>query len=64
MIRPPSCRGPNLMLLYFFISSGGYVHDEGDAMMESFNADVSDNIFENNKYGTRFSIECRGNAFS
>ena len=33
-------------------------------MMESFNADVSDNVFENNKYGTRFSVGCGRNIFS
>ncbi|CAN0465393.1 unnamed protein product, partial [Scytosiphon promiscuus] len=46
---------------------GNYVHDNGDAglaMMESFNADVSDNIFENNKYGVRFSVGCGQNIFS
>ena len=53
-----------------FVSSsalGNYVHDNGDAglaMMESFNADVSDNIFENNKYGVRFSVGCGRNVFS
>ena len=44
-----------------------YVHDNGDAgmtMMESFNADVSDNIFENNKYGIRLSVGCGRNVFS
>ena len=38
---------------------GNYVHDNGDAglaMMESFNADVSGNTFENNKYGVRLSL--------
>eukprot|EP00904_Undaria_pinnatifida_P009109 jgi/Undpi1/5328/HiC_scaffold_2.g00609.m1 len=49
------------------IVKGNYVHDNGDAglaMMESFNADVSDNIFENNKYGVRFSVGCGRNVFS
>ncbi|CAM9370073.1 unnamed protein product [Laminaria digitata] len=47
--------------------SGNYVHDNGDAgmaMMESFNADVSDNVFENNKYGFRMSVGCADNVFS
>ena len=47
-------------------SVGNYVHDNGDAglaMMESFNADVSDNVFENNKYGVRFSVGCGRNFF-
>ena len=33
-------------------------------MMESFDADVSDNLFENNKYGVRFSVGCGRNIFS
>ena len=33
-------------------------------MMESFNADVSDNVFENNKYGIRFSVGCGDNEFT
>ena len=44
-----------------------YVHDNGDAglaMMESFDADVSDNIFENNKYGVRLSVGSGRNVFS
>ena len=48
-------------------AAGNYVHDNGDAgmaMMESFNADVSDNIFENNKYGIRLSVGCGRNVFS
>nr|BDX99461.1 mannuronan C5-epimerase [Cladosiphon okamuranus] len=46
---------------------GNYVHDNGDAglaMLESFGADVSDNTFENNKYGVRFSVACGDNVFS
>ncbi|CAM9491122.1 unnamed protein product, partial [Laminaria digitata] len=46
---------------------GNYVHDNGDAgmaLMESFNADVSDNVFENNKYGVRMSVGCGDNVFS
>ena len=48
-------------------AAGNYVHDNGDAgmaMMESFNADVSDNIFENNKYGIRLSVGCGRHVFS
>ena len=36
-----------------------YVHDMQDAgmaLMESFNADIHDNTFENCKYGIRFSL--------
>ena len=50
-----------------FVTPGNYVHDNGDAgmaMLESFNADVSDNIFENNKFGVRFSVGCCHNVFS
>eukprot|EP00904_Undaria_pinnatifida_P005807 jgi/Undpi1/2356/HiC_scaffold_13.g05739.m1 len=49
------------------VVKGNYVHDNGDAglaMLESFNADVSDNTFENNKYGIRFSVACGDNVFS
>ncbi|CAM9715530.1 unnamed protein product, partial [Laminaria digitata] len=45
---------------------GNYVHDNGDAglaLMESFNADVSENTFENNKYGVRLSVGCADNVF-
>lgn len=34
------------------------------ALMETFNADVSNNIFENNKYGVRLSVGCADNVFS
>lgn len=47
--------------------SDNYCHDNGDsafAMMESFNADVSDNVFENNKYGIRLSVGTADNEFS
>eukprot|EP00904_Undaria_pinnatifida_P009115 jgi/Undpi1/5333/HiC_scaffold_2.g00614.m1 len=49
------------------VVKGNYVHDNGDAglaMMESFNADVSNNVFENNKYGVRISVGCGHNVFS
>ncbi|CAN0513274.1 unnamed protein product, partial [Scytosiphon promiscuus] len=44
-----------------------YVHDNGDAgmaLMETFNADVSNNKFEDNKYGVRLSVGCADNVFS
>ena len=34
------------------------------ALMESFNADVSNNKFEDNKYGIRLSVGCADNVFS
>lgn len=43
------------------------MHDNGDAgmaLLESFNADVSDNVFEDNKYGIRFSVGSGNNVFS
>ena len=43
------------------------MHDNGDAgmaMLESFDADVSGNVFENNKYGVRLSVGCCHNVFS
>ncbi|CAM9714410.1 unnamed protein product, partial [Laminaria digitata] len=46
---------------------GNYVHDNGDAgmaLMEVFNASVSNNIFEDNKYGIRLSVGCADNVFS
>ena len=54
-------------LCAWIIVSGNYVHDNGDAgmaLMESFNADVSDNTFEKNKYGVRMSVGCADNVFS
>lgn len=38
--------------------------DAGLALLEAYNADVSDNIFENNKYGIRFSVGSKDNRFS
>eukprot|EP00904_Undaria_pinnatifida_P005816 jgi/Undpi1/2364/HiC_scaffold_13.g05747.m1 len=49
------------------IIKNNYVHDNGDAglaLLESFNADVSDNVFEDNKYGIRFSVASANNVFS
>ena len=46
---------------------GNYVHDNGDAgiaLMEIFNATVSDNIFRNNQFGIRLSVGCADNVFS
>ena len=46
---------------------GNYVHGNGDAgmaLMETFNADVTNNIFEENKYGIRLSVGCADNVFS
>lgn len=34
------------------------------AMLESFSAEVSDNVFENNKYGIRLSVGCADNVFT
>ena len=33
-------------------------------MMESFDADVSNNVFEGNTYGIRLSVGCADNVFS
>lgn len=35
--------------------------DAGMAMLESSNANISGNVFENNKYGIRMSVGCEGN---
>lgn len=46
---------------------GNYVHGNGDAgmaLMEVFNAKVSKNTFEDNKYGIRLSVGCADNTFS
>ena len=47
--------------------AGNHVYnndDAGLAMLESFNADVSDNIFEDNLYGVRMSVGCANNVIS
>ncbi|CAN0523949.1 unnamed protein product, partial [Scytosiphon promiscuus] len=49
------------------VVKGNYIHGNGDAgmaMMESFNADVTDNVFEDNKYGIRLSVGCADNVFA
>ena len=46
---------------------GNYVHgnaDAGMALMEVFNAKVSQNTFKDNKYGIRLSVGCADNVFS
>lgn len=46
---------------------GNYVHgnaDAGLALLESFNADVSDNVFQDNTYGIRMSVGSANNMFS
>ena len=46
---------------------GNYVHNNGDAgmaLMEVFNASVSNNTFEYNKYGARLSVGCADNVLS
>ena len=57
-----------MTFVYFSIAlQGNYVHDNGDAgiaLMESFNAEVSGNTFESNKYGVRLSVGCADNVFS
>lgn len=43
-----------------------YVHDNADAgmaLMESFDADVYYNEFENNQFGVRLSVGCADNKF-
>lgn len=52
---------------YFDFAPRNCVHDHGDtglAMMELFNADVSNNVFEHNKYGVRISVWCDHKVFS
>ena len=42
------------------------MHDNGDAgmaLMEIFDSVISDNVFENNKYGIRMSVGCADNVF-
>ena len=46
---------------------GNYAHDNGDAgmaLMEIVNAEVSDNVFEDNTYGVRLSVGCADNVFT
>lgn len=38
--------------------------DAGLAMLESHNATVTNNVFENNNYGIRFSVGSNENVFS
>lgn len=64
---PFLCLGPYLTKLNFVFTPGNYVHDNGNAglaMLESFDADVSDNVFENNFFGVRFAVGCGRNVFS
>jgi len=59
------CRG--VFTLGKYQNTGNYVHDNGDAGMaflESFNASVSNNTFENNNYGIRFSVGSADNIFT
>lgn len=46
--------------------TGNYVHNNSDAglaILESYYANVSDNVFEGNKYGIRFSVGSNDNVF-
>ena len=55
------------VVLDHHLSTDNDVHDNGDAgmaLMESFNADVSNNKFDDNKYGIRLSVGCADNVFS
>lgn len=38
--------------------------DSGMALHETFNAVISDNIFEDNKYGVRLSVGCGDNLIT
>lgn len=49
------------------IPADNYVHGNGDAgmaLMETFKASVTDNVFEGNKYGIRLSVGCADNVFA
>lgn len=51
----------------YAIVKGNWVYNNSDAglaIMESYNANVTDNVFENNKYGIRFSVGSNDNVFS
>lgn len=66
LVQPYQSRGSHSTTPTFTCTAGNYVHNNGDAglaLMESFNADVSDNIFENNTYGVRISVGCSHNCF-
>eukprot|EP00752_Nemacystus_decipiens_P012441 g11022.t1 len=48
----------------YAIVKNNYCYNNGDAgvaMLESSNADISGNVFENNKYGIRMSVGCTEN---
>ena len=62
---PSNAKFSNRVVLAHYVDN--YVHDNGDAgmaLMESFNADVSNNVFDDNKYGVRLSVGCADNVFS
>ena len=67
---PPERNGSNATLFSSFVFDGtsdNYVHDNGDAgmaLMETFDAQVSNNVFEGNTYGVRLSVGCANNVFS
>ncbi|CAM9705670.1 unnamed protein product, partial [Choristocarpus tenellus] len=49
------------------IVKGNYVHDNGDAgmaMLESFDNLITENVFENNRYGIRLSVGCGRNTIT
>lgn len=51
----------------FATVKNNHCYDNGDAgmaMLESFSAEVSENKFENNKYGVRMSVGCADNVFT
>lgn len=58
-LRRYSYRSKPAPLLGFGLLFASYVHvssDAGTAMMERFNADVSDNSFDNKTFGIRMSV--------
>lgn len=56
-----------LEVLLFTRTADNHCYNNGDAglaMLESSNAEISDNVFENNKYGVRMSVGCTDNLVS
>lgn len=63
----PNPKRSPLSSCYIAFIEGNYVHGNGDAgmaLMEAFNATVSNNVFEDNKYGVRLSVGSANNVFA
>ena len=58
------CSSSDTTHLFANLAADNHCYNNGDAgmaMLESSNADISGNVFENNKYGIRMSVGCTEN---